>query len=154
MLTRNQLQLPETTQDHIKNFDDLKKALVNFFFDLNRKGALAIVEQKTWTPTITANTGTFTTVSATGVYFKIESLYFFRVLITITTNGTAAGYVKFTLPATATAASVFYGRETGVTGKQLQGDVAASSNLATCEFYDNTYPGADGATLTMSGFFW
>lgn len=106
-----------------------------------------------WTTTISASSGTFTTVSATAKYALIGGLYFIRVIITITTNGTAASIVRFTLPTTATEAAVFYGRETGSAGNQLQGSVAASSDTVDVVTYNNAYPGASGATLTISGFY-
>lgn len=106
-----------------------------------------------WTPTVSASSGTFTSVSATGKYAVIGGLTFFRVIITITTNGTAASIARFTLPTTATEAAVFYGRETGSAGNQLQGSVAASSAVVDVVTYNNLYPGASGATLTVAGFY-
>lgn len=111
------------------------------------------IARTSWTPTVTASSGTFTTVSATGKYALIGGLYFIRAIITITTVGSAAGIARFTLPTTATEAAVFYGRETGSAGNQLQGSVAASSDTVDVVTYNNAFPGASGATLTVSGFY-
>jgi len=60
-------------------------------------------ERSTWTPTITASSGTFTLVSATGNYFKLERLVISFIKIIVTTVGTASGHLRFTLPYTTTA---------------------------------------------------
>ncbi len=108
-----------------------------------------------YTPTITAGTGSFTTVSATGRYLAIGKLVLVQIVITITTNGTAATSVKATLPALGNVASGYtmYGRANTVSGKALQGIVNFATALATIFNYDNTYPGASGETITMNGFY-
>lgn len=58
-------------------------------------------EEGTWTPTITATTGTFTSVSATGEYTRIGNQVTVHLKITITNPGTASGQIKYTLPFTA-----------------------------------------------------
>ena len=60
-------------------------------------------EEGTWTPTVTSSTGSFTTVSATGTYVKIGKQVSVFAYITITTAGTAAGQIDFTLPFTASS---------------------------------------------------
>lgn len=60
----------------------------------------------TYTPTITSQTGSFTTVSATGRYKQNGKTVFVEIDVTITTAGTAAGYLKATLPVT--SASYYY----------------------------------------------
>lgn len=106
-----------------------------------------------YTPTITAGSGTLTTVSATGRYLNMGKLTFVQVAITITTNGTAAGSVRATLPNTATAVGwMLTGRENGLTAKLLQGFIGPGSpTLITIVNYDNTYPGASGASIIVSG---
>lgn len=54
-----------------------------------------------YTPTITAASGTPTTVSATGRYLKIGRLVLFSTQVTVTTVGTAAGNMQVALPFTA-----------------------------------------------------
>jgi hypothetical protein len=135
-----------------KDIGDLWRVLSEYFLSLEQKDALAIVQTATWTPTITTGTGTITTSSASGGYHTIGDLTFFRVQISITTNGTGATSVKFTLPTAATQTYVFSGRESTV-GRQLQGIVSASSNVVTVLDYDNTYPGANGNVLHIAGFY-
>lgn len=108
----------------------------------------------TYTPVVTANTGTITTYTATGAYTKIGRLVNVSVKITITTNGTGAGFLIVSLPtgyAAATAITqIGSGREDAVTGNLLQViSAGANMNLVT---YTGAYPGGNGhiiyATLT------
>jgi hypothetical protein len=108
----------------------------------------------TYTPTVTAQTGTITTYTATGAYTKIGRLINVSAKITITTNGTAAGYLIMSLPSGLAAdnaiTQIGAGREDGVTGDMLQ-VLSAASNVYIVS-YDGVYPGGDGhvvyATLT------
>lgn len=106
----------------------------------------------TFTPTITAGSGTFTTVSASGRYKQVGKVVYVSISIVITTNGTAATSVLATLPvsANASAAPTFQGRGNVVSGKQLQAKAASVSQIAITN-YDNTYPGATGETLLING---
>ena len=112
---------------------------------------------KTYTPVITAGSGAFTTVSATGRYRIIGKLVFIQITVTITTNGTAATQVNVTLPfASVNVAGVDHvmpGRAVAVSGKMLQGIVGANSSVLAVVNYDNTYPGASGEMLALSGFY-
>jgi len=104
-----------------------------------------------YTPTITSGTGAITTKSATGRYRTINKTVFFEAEITITTNGTGATSVNATLPFTsANAKYVVAGREYASTGKMLQGLINNSGTMQIYN-YDNTYPGADGFGLALSG---
>ena len=81
---------------------------------------LADYEEGTFTPTITASSGTFTTVSAAGTYTKIGRQVTIQLRVTITNAGTATGTIKYTLPFTA-AANTFGGvafelASVGITG--------------------------------------
>ena len=108
-----------------------------------------------YTPTITASTGTFTTVVGTGWYCQIGKTVLVKVKVVITTNGTAAEYVIFTLPSglnSVNTAGRAYGsgREIGVTGKQLNVEIPSNAGVGWVRNYDNTYPGASGYTLHLS----
>ena len=99
-------------------------------------------------PTPTAFSGTFTSVAATVQYMQIADRCFHTTTVTITTNGTADGYISVPMPVKAA-------RLTGQNGTDATGFVAlcgyvTGSNLLIKK-YDNTYPGADGKTLVMSG---
>ncbi len=56
-----------------------------------------------YTPTVTANAGTYTTVSAAGHYILLGKLLFFSLTITQTAVGTASGILLFSLPLSLTA---------------------------------------------------
>jgi hypothetical protein len=103
----------------------------------------------TWTPTITAGSGTFTTVSGTGRYNQMGKTVNGNYTITITTNGTAAGDVRFTLPVTAFSGIntvIGSGFESAASGTMNQ-IALFSSTQAYIVTYIYGYPGANGYTL-------
>jgi hypothetical protein len=107
-----------------------------------------------WVPTITAGSGTFTTLgTVTARYKQIGKTVFFYISIPITTNGTAATYIQATLPFTAanTAHQQAVGRENGLTGDALAARILVNTANLQCTFYNHLYPGADGAIIGMSG---
>lgn len=109
-----------------------------------------------YTPTITSSSGTITTSSATGSYLKRGRLVFVRAQITITTNGTGAGLLNFSLPTVTNSSigAIFHGVERAVTGKSVTGWVDGGGvSTVACRFYDGTYPGGDGRTITITGFY-
>lgn len=109
-------------------------------------------EEGTFTPTVTASSGTFTTVSATGAYTKIGRVVNFSIEITITTVGTASGAVIATLPFTpAVANCASMGRERNVTGYSLQGTISSGSANMTIQKYDNSSIITSSAILVMTG---
>lgn len=110
-------------------------------------------EEGTYTPTVTASVGTFTTVSATGVYTKIGRVCWYTVIIVITTNGTAAGLVRATLPFTSTSDETAYGRETQATGMSLNGEVSSGGTVVSIADYTGAYPGGSSRRLRVSGRF-
>jgi len=62
-------------------------------------------EEGTWSPTITAQSGTFTTVSFnSGVYTKIGNIVTCSGTVEITTAGSASGSINVTFPFSASAA--------------------------------------------------
>lgn len=107
-----------------------------------------------FTPTVTATVGTFTTVSATGLYKQISKTVHIQMAITITTNGTAATQVNATLPVTVeTGASTDF----VLTGRAKTANIAlqvycqdAGTTLGIVR-YDGTYPGASGEVLIITG---
>lgn len=107
-----------------------------------------------FTPTVTAGTGTFTSVSSVGSKYKKDgtkcSVY---IVISITTNGTAANYIQATLPLTAIANNnSFYGSEVAISGKSLSVFSNGSTTALLARFSDGTtYPGVDNAVLIIEG---
>jgi hypothetical protein len=110
-----------------------------------------------YTPTVTASSGTFTSVGATGQYKRVlGKLYMLRVVVTITTNGTAAGRLLFTTPVNVIAAGGgvaggWRGGGIGVIG--LAGFDSLSTFSVTHTDASGTYPGSNGAVIRMAGFF-
>ncbi len=119
-------------------------------------GASVAGPQIAWTPTITASSGTFTTTSATAFYQldPTDTNYVnFRLGIAITTNGTAAGEVRASLPFTSSAdgvAAAVVGYE-GSTSTSVLGIIGSSSASLRILKYYSTYPGGDGKSLTIVG---
>lgn len=121
----------------------------------SKYGGAGIIETPDWrdfTSTITAQTGTLTTVSEVSKFRRIADTVDFAIHITITTNGTGAGDIRATLPFTNGSEShQVFGREIASTGKSLAGTIAASSASAIITNYDNTYPGGDGTQVVIQG---
>jgi len=107
-----------------------------------------------WTPTITAGTGTFITVSASGRYQQIGKTVHFSLKITETSVGTASGSVNFTLPITAlnnpSADTIGYGREDAGTGNMMQARLSSPTVCAILRYDNGTAVGA-GYVLNMKG---
>lgn len=113
-------------------------------------------EEGTWTPVVTAQTGTITTVGAvSGRYTKVGNLVRVNANITITTVGTATNGVVFTLPFTSAAGQeqLLYGREGAINGSMAYGIITSGGGSATCFMYNATSPFAigNGLKLTISG---
>lgn len=109
-----------------------------------------------WSPTVSCGGGTITTLGTVVARQKqVGKIVFFYASVTITTNGTCASNVNITLPVVSsnTVSQNGVGRENGVTGKMLNVRVLNNSSTAAMTFYDNTFPGANGAVLEVSGFY-
>jgi hypothetical protein len=110
----------------------------------------------TYTPTITVGAGAITTLgTVSGRYKTIGKTLFIAVSVAITTNGTAATSLSFSLPAGMTVNSgadcYLTGREVLATGNMLQGRAAASTTSVQVLTYNNLYAGGDGRRLALSG---
>lgn len=114
-------------------------------------GDIFVDEFRNWTPTIAAVAGTITTIGAVSARYKrVGTTVHFNANITITTNGTAASGITLTLPVASSRNSTAYGRETVVTGSQLQ-VLIPIGGLATVVTYNNAHPGGNGHILSLSG---
>lgn len=108
----------------------------------------------TYTPAIVCGSGTLSSASATGRYKKIGKTVFITITVSISSNGNCSNFVSATLPsASGPASNIISGAERGVSGKLLQGVISAGANRAEVFAYDNSYPGADGASLTITGVY-
>jgi hypothetical protein len=109
---------------------------------------------QTWSPSISAHTGTITALGPiTSKYQTAGKTVYVAISVVITTNGTGGGWVQLTLPFTAKTYAAFAGRELSATGKGLAANVWPSGNILYILNYDNSYPGADGANLCVSGIY-
>jgi hypothetical protein len=105
----------------------------------------------TYTPTVTATTGSFTTVSATGRHTRVGKLAVVQFTVTITTNGTAAGQVVVTAPFGALASSTYMGvvRESNATGNMGYAAISSGGGSSFyCANYDNSYMGGTGRLIS------
>jgi len=106
-------------------------------------------EEGTWTPTITAGSGTPTTVTVnSSTYTKIGRMVVCTFDISIVAVGTAASSLQFGLPFTSITSTAFCGsfREDGITGSM--GMIFYSTGTtASCLLYNNATPWVNGYRL-------
>ena len=98
-----------------------------------------------FTPTVTAASGTLTTVTATGQYQTIGKMVIALFQITLTNAGTGSGSLNSTLPVNAVTGNVSgryscYGNERDATGKAITGSISVATDPNRClfRFYDFT----------------
>lgn len=106
-----------------------------------------------WSPTITAETGTFTTVSSSNCHYqRIGKTVLWVANITITTAGTASGQLRFTVPVSPLSSHGYLGsgREISATGTMLQ-VFYLSPTVAGVTAYNNTTIIANSRTVNLSG---
>lgn len=105
-----------------------------------------------WTttnPTVTAGSGSITSVSCTLAKKAIGKTLFFRAIITVTTNGTGADYLV--LPMGETFAAV----QTAAGVNISTGSLTSFTNGSDLRIFSDGfgYPAADGQTIHVSGVF-
>jgi hypothetical protein len=118
--------------------------------------ALPDTPWQSYTPTLSATSGLLTTATAAGQYRQRGNIVYLKAQITITTNGTAAGALNFSLPiaTTGTHGNTLNGKERAITGKAVAGYVeGGGATVCGLQFYDGTYPGANGSVINISGFY-
>ena len=110
---------------------------------------------ETWSPTISASSGTLSTVTVTTArYARVNKIVTGQLIFSITNVGTGSGVPQFTLPITAVATAIPLGtvgvyRETQGTG--LTGVVALNTvNTALLFRYDNVNHLATSRTYSCS----
>lgn len=122
-----------------------------------RYGGGGIISTPDWREfgtTISAQTGSFTTLGTVVARFRRHgNLVNFMVVIPITTNGTAAGDVRATMPFNAAQSGGGSGRAIAGSGLDLSLTLNAGGNTLVITRYDNTYPGGTGFTLVVHGFY-
>jgi hypothetical protein len=102
-----------------------------------------------YTPILSASTGSFTSATIAGSYKLIGKVCHLRLFISITTNGTAAGRIRATLPF-AQRPEIYVGvwRENNING--ALGQTFVQNDLAQLVTSANLYPGANGHALAAS----
>lgn len=108
-------------------------------------------EEGTWTPTITAATGTYTTVTSSGTYVKVGNLVTVKIRVDITTNGTAAGRMNianFPFPASAQLSMSGAAREDQFSGQGVVASATGTSSI-TVNRSDGTYGLGSGYGFTL-----
>ena len=104
----------------------------------------------TYTPVVTAGSGSITSYTATGNYYQLGYLVFFQATITITNNGSGATSLNVTIPSTTAITGTITGRNT-TSGYSLQGII--SGTTVSVFTSTNAYPAATGSTIYISGFY-
>jgi hypothetical protein len=109
---------------------------------------------RSYTPTARAGTGALASYTAEGSYRRVVETVEVRFEITITTNGTGAGYIAFDLP--------FISHSSGTAGysvgtlRQVAGGmmgfafVQPNATEAVLQLYNNSYPGGSGEIIAGS----
>jgi hypothetical protein len=106
-------------------------------------------EEGTWTPVITAGSGTPTTVTVnSAVYTKIGRVVVCTFDFSIVNKGTASSSLQFGLPVTSITSTAFCGsfREDGSTGNMGM-VIYSTGTTAACLLYNNATPWVDGYRL-------
>ena len=104
----------------------------------------------TYTPVVTAGSGTITSYTATGNYYQLGYLVFFQATITITDNGSGATSLDVTIPFTTAITGTISGRNATI-GTSLDGVISGTSTQVFTS--SNTYPAATGSSIYISGFY-
>lgn len=111
-------------------------------------------EEGTFTPTITAGSGTITTVgTVVGRYTRVGRTVTVNLSIAITTNGTgASSIIASTVPISASTALAVYSGSgyNSSTGRGLSVATQSSDNKIYIRNADATYPVADGQILFVT----
>lgn len=107
-----------------------------------------------WSPTITATSGTFTSVTGTGIYCQIGKLVHVGLKVVCTTVGTAAGIMQSTLPVTADAASFqLTGSGYNASSANLAFATVVGSNAVSMLYDGGAFPITSGQTVHASFFY-
>jgi hypothetical protein len=111
-----------------------------------------------YTPTITAFSGTITTVTNIAAnYIRRGVIVYFKIEFTITDNGTGSGDVQVSLPIAqvGAAGAVVCGTERQATQNMLRGFIeGGGTSIMIIKTYTGAYPVSSvPATITMTGFY-
>lgn len=100
----------------------------------------------TYTPTLAAATGSFTSATATGRWIRVGKICITQVEVSITVNGTAGALIIATTPFTATGFATGLWREVLSVGNSGQTFLTSSTQFGLANF-DNSYCGANARVI-------
>lgn len=108
----------------------------------------------TYTPTVTAQTGAYTTVGASGRYQRLGKFIFLFIRATFPNVGTG-GFPLISLPSAANGQTYSIGgTEIVANGKTVMAEVAFGGNgILVIRNYDGSSPAVNGAVICLSGFY-
>ena len=107
-----------------------------------------------YSPTVTPVSGSFTTVTATGRYWKTGLIVYLTVTITATNIGSGSGcLVSLPFAAATNSPFAFSGRETAINGKAWTGTINSYESWVLClqDYSNNSL--ANSEVVTVSGFY-
>jgi hypothetical protein len=110
-----------------------------------------VYERGTTTPTVTATSGSFTTVACALSYERRGNLVTFTAVVTITNAGTAVGNLSIPLPITAASGAAVAGWESQATGFTCNGAIISPFTNAVVAKYDSTTIIGSGRTVSVTG---
>lgn len=111
-----------------------------------------------YAPSVTPGSGSFTSASVAGVWFQLGKLVWVRVHVTITTNGTAAGFIDVSIPAPSKSIAgnnyqTLFGTESA-TGLGVRGAILNNSSICRItRAHDGAYPGGSGVVISINGWY-
>lgn len=110
------------------------------------------VSWTSWTPTITSDSGSFTTVAATSArWSRSNQTVTFTIVITLTTKNTAAGSFLVTLPRTPNSANFVASGVDNTSGVSLACLYQSGVGKLRITKYDGTDPLTNGHVYTITG---
>lgn len=143
------------TVDAPSTIDQQTNLLASFIAELRNRSDPS---EASWTSTgvtPTPGSGAFTSANATNRYVQIGKIVHINVTCNVVTNGTAATNIVVPLPVAASASAAYQlaGRANAVSGVAVIGTILAGASSVTLRKYDNTYPGATGETIVVTGIY-
>lgn len=103
------------------------------------------------TPAIAAQAGTFGAASATLRYKKVGRTVNFSLHGTVTTVGSASAGINITMPFASVWDACFSGKEIGLHGKVISGELQPGGTTLTIDYFDNTSVIEAGAVFVLNG---
>lgn len=113
-------------------------------------GYISSPDWRSYTPAVASTSGAISAASASGAFRIHKGVIEVRASVAITNNGSGAGALNISTPIPISNTAIGVGRENALTGKTLSVTAAAGATHMAVANYDNTYPGATGASINVS----